>query len=323
MKNLRYTFIAFGLLSGVSCTQTQLANYFTPVVDIPIPPHVTKLVAQAEWTVGTDSLAVMVSKSRGALDTIFYNNTGSFDTVGNAKVELLKDGKLVATLPYYQDGFHYLRGGHTLDTTAGVNYTLRVSAAGYTPIEAFQLTPKKAKIRSVAFRKDGATKADPLDLLNGKPRSKLVDEYVIEFDDVPNDENFYAAYVIIESVSTGQVQRVELGSLEDISESNMLKDKTFQNKFFTAHWWSQNFKGGRGGGGPGGGNDKAVVNSGDKLTFYLRSMTPDQYLFRRSLDLYRQSNNFFSEPIILHTNIKNGYGIFTTQAVSTAKLTAP
>ena len=321
MKNLRYTILAFGLLSLVSCTQTQLANYFTPVVDIPIPAHVTRLVAQAEWTVGTDSLAVMVSKSRGALDTTFYNNPGRFDTVGNAKVELLKDGKLVATLPYYQDGFHYLRGGHTLDTTAGVNYTLRVTAAGYTSIEAAQLTPKKAKIRTVAFHKDGATKTDPLDLLNGRPRSKLVDEYVIEFDDVPNDENFYAAYVIIESVTTGQVQRLELGSLDDIAESNMLKDKTFQNKTFTSHWWSQNFKGGRGGG-PGG-NNKGVVNSGDKLTFYLRSMTADQYLFRRSLDLYRQADNFFSEPVILHTNIKNGYGIFTTQAVSVAKLTVP
>lgn len=320
MKNLSYIIFIISFLSLAACTQSQLSNYFTPVVDISIPDHITKIVFQAEWTAGNDSLAVMVSKSRGALDTTFYNNPGRFDTLGNAKVELLKEGKLVATLPYYQDGFHYVRGVHTLDTTVGVNYTLRVSAPNLATAEATQQTPKSAKIRSVAFHKDGATKTDPLDLLDGKPRSKLVDEYVIEFEDVPNADNFYAAYVIIESVSTGQVQRLDLGSLDDISESNMLKDNTFKNKTFTAHWWSQNFKGGKGGG-PN--NGKGVVNSGDKLTFYLRSITADQYLFRRSLDLYRQADNFFSEPVILHTNIKNGYGIFTTQAVSTAKLTVP
>ncbi len=322
MKNLRYIIAAFSLLLIASCTQTQLSNYFTPVVDIAIPDHVTKLVAQAEWTVGSDSLAVMVSKSRGALDTTFYNNSGRFDTVGNAKVELLKDGKLVATLPYFQDGFHYLRGVHTLDTTAGVAYTLRISSPNYPTIETTQITPKKAKIRSFAFNKDGATRSDPLDIFNGKPRNKLVDEYVITFDDVPNDENYYAAYAVVEYVALGQTQLFELGSLDDIAESNMLKDKTFQNKTFTWRLWSQKFKGGRGGGpgGPGGNNNN-VLSTGDKITVYLRSMTADQFLFRRSLDLYKQSNNFFSEPVILHTNIKNGYGIFTTQAVSTAKLT--
>ena len=325
MKNLRYTLIALSLLSLASCTQTQLANYFTPVVDISIPAHVTKLVMQADWTVGNDSLSVMVSKSRGALDSGTYLNPNTYDTVGNAKVELLRDGKVVATLPYYQNGFHYLRGGHKLDTTSGLAYTLRVSSPTLTTIEATQLTPKMAKIRRVAFTKDGATKADPLDLFEGKPRSKIVDEYVIEFDDIPNQENFYAAYVIIESVATGTLQKLDLGSLDDIAESNMVKDNTFQNKTFSWRLWSQNFKGGRGGGGPGGpggNNNNFTIASGDKITFFLRSMTADQYLFRKSLDLYKQSN-FFSEPVILHTNVKNGYGIFTTQAVSVAKITVP
>ncbi len=311
MKIFRYTIFAFSLLSLAACTQSQLSNYFTPVVDIDIPDHITKLVVQAEWTAGNDSLAVMVSKSRGALDTTFYNNTGKFDTVGNAKVELLKDGKLVATLPYYRDGFHYLRGGHILDTTVGVNYTLRVSSPTLTTIEATQSTPKAAKIRSVAFHKNGATRSDPLDLFDGKPKSKIVDEFVIEFDDVPNVANFYAAYAVLES-TTGQIQRFDLGSLDDIAESNMVRDNTFQNKTFTWRLWSQKFKSGKDG-----------INTGDKITFYLRSMTSDQYLFRRSLDLYRQSDNFFSEPVILHTNVKNGFGIFTMQSISMATLKIP
>jgi Domain of unknown function (DUF4249) len=315
MKNLRYTIFALSLLSLAACTQTQLESYFTPVVDIPVPAHVQKLVMQAEWTVGNDSLSVMVSKSRGALDSGTYLNPNTYDTVGNAKVELLRDGKIVATLPYYQNGFHYLRGGHKLDTTSGLAYTLRVSSPVLPTIEATQLTPKTAKIRRVAFTKDGATKADPLDIFEGKPRTKIVDEYVIEFDDIPNQENFYAAYVIIEYVATGVVQRLDLGSLDEIAESNMVKDKTFQNKTFAWRLWSQNFKGGRGG--P---NNNPVIASGDKITFYLRSLTADQYLFRKSLDLYKQSN-VFSEPVILHTNVKNGYGIFTTQAVSVAKIT--
>jgi hypothetical protein len=329
MKNLRYSFAAFSLIFLASCTQTQLTNYFTPVVDIAVPDHVTKLVAQAEWTVGSDSLAVMISKSRGALDTTFYNNPGRFDTVGNVKVELLKEGKLVATLPYFQDGFHYLRGVHKLDTTAGLAYTLRISSPNYPTVETTQITPQKAKIRSIQFNKDGATRSDPLDIFNGKPRNKLVDEYIIEFDDIQNQDNYYAAYAVVDYVASGQTQLFELGSLDDIAESNMLKDKTFANKTFTWRLWSQKFKGGRGGGpggggpgGPGGPNNN-VISSGDKITVYFRSMTADQFLFRRSLDLYKQSNNFFSEPVILHSNIKNGYGIFTTQAITTVKITVP
>jgi predicted DNA-binding protein len=322
MKSLRYTVFTLSLLSLAACTQTQLANYFTPIVDIDIPAHVPKLVMQADWSVGSDSLSVMVSKSRGALDTGTYFNPGRIDTVGNAKVELLRDGKVVATMPYYQNGLHYLRGGYKLDTTAGLSYTLRVSCPTLPTVEATQITPKAAKIRSVAFHKDGATKTDPLDIFNGKPKSKIVDEYIIEFDDIPNVENFYSASVIIESVATGQLQRVELGSLDDIAESNMIQDKTFQNKTFSWRLWNQQFKD-RKGGGPGGGpNNNITVVSGDKITFFFRSMTADQYLFRKSLDLYRQTN-IFSEPVILHTNVKNGYGIFTTQAVTTAKITVP
>jgi Domain of unknown function (DUF4249) len=277
---------------------------------------------QAEWSVGTDSLAVMVSKSRGALDTGTYYNPNQIDTVGNAKVELLRDGKVVATLPYFQFGFHYLRGGYKLDTTAGLSYTLRVSCPTLPTIEATQITPKAAKIRSIAFIKDGATKTDPLDIFNGKPRSKIVDEYDIEFEDTPNVDNFYAAYVIIQSVATGQLQRIDLGSLDDIAESDMLQDKTFKNKTFTWRLWSRVFRQ-KGGGGPGGppqGNGNSNISVGDKITFYFRSMTADQFLFRKSIDLYRQTN-IFSEPVILHTNVKNGYGIFTTQAVTTATLT--
>lgn len=323
MKSLRYTAFTLSLLSLAACTQTQLANYFTPIVDISIPAHIPKLVMQADWSVGTDSLSVMVSKSRGALDTGTYYNPGRIDTVGSAKVELLRDGKVVASLPYYQEGFHYLRGGHKLDTTPGLSYTLRVSCPTLPTIEATQITPKVAKIRSVAFHKDGATKTDPLDLFNGRPKSKIVDEYVIEFDDIVNTENFYSAAVIIDYVATGQSQKIELGSLDDIAESNMVQDKTFQNKTFAWRLWNQQFKDRKGGGGPGGpGGNNIVVSSGDKITFFLRSMTSDQYLFRKSLDLYKQTN-IFSEPVILHTNVKNGYGIFTTQAVSTAKLTVP
>jgi Domain of unknown function (DUF4249) len=322
MKNLKYTIFTLSLLSLAACTQTQLESYFTPVVDIPIPAHVQTLVMQAEWTVGNDSLSVMVSKSRGALDSGTYLNPNTYDTVGNAKVELLRDGKVVATLPYYQNGFHYLRGGHTLDTTAGLAYTLRVSTPTLPTIESTQLTPKTAKIRRVAFNKDGATKADPLDIFEGKPRTKIVDEYIIEFDDIPNQENFYAAYALIESATTGAVQRLDLGSLDDIAESNMVKDNTFKNKTFAWRLWSQAFKGGGGGRGGGPNSNNIVIASGDKITFYLRSLTADQYLFRKSLDLYRQSN-FFSEPVILHTNVKNGYGIFTTQAISSVKITVP
>ena len=317
MNKIKYILFASILIIMASCTETQLQNYFTPVVDIPIPAHISKLVVQAEWITGSDSLAVMVSKSRGALDTSYFN-LGKFDTVGDLKVELLRDNKIVATIPYYRDGYQYLRGGYRLDSLPNSTYTIRASAPTFTTVEATQSIPSLVKIKSVAFNKQGAVRADPLDIFEGKPRNKTVDEYVIEFDDAVNVENYYSAYAIIQSVVNGQVRRLELNSLDDIAESNMLKDKTFQNRTFKWRLWGGSF--GRGSG-PNGNNNG--IYTGDKITFYLRSLTADEFLFRRSLDLYKQADNFFSEPVILHSNMKNGYGIFSITSLSSMTITAP
>ena len=57
----------------------------------------------------------------------------------------------------------------------------------------------------------------------------------------------------------------------------------------------------------------------------VRSANKDFVLFQKTLELaYDASDNpFFSEPVILHTNVKNGYGIFTIGSVQTVSFVIP
>jgi hypothetical protein len=54
-------------------------------------------------------------------------------------------------------------------------------------------------------------------------------------------------------------------------------------------------------------------------------VTKDFVLFEKSLRLAYDANDnpFFTEPVILHSNVKNGYGIFTIGRVQTVNFVIP
>ncbi len=73
-----------------------------------------------------------------------------------------------------------------------------------------------------------------------------------------------------------------------------------------------------GGGGPGGPGGNGQVQAGTQIWLTLSSVSADRYLFEQSYSIYQNAqNNPFAEPVILHNNIKNGFGIFTTAAETT------
>lgn len=51
------------------------------------------------------------------------------------------------------------------------------------------------------------------------------------------------------------------------------------------------------------------------------AITEEYFLYRTSMDLYDAAgDSFFAEPVLIYSNIKNGYGICTGQAVTSTKL---
>jgi Domain of unknown function (DUF4249) len=318
MKNITKIVSFLALLSLSACSSTSLENYFTPVVDIQIPPQTPKLVLVGRILAGSNSIGLFVTKSRGALDTGILNYS-RFDTITNATVKIFKDNVLFAT-PQYAGNGQYVASLPTPVPYDLATYTVQVSAPNFTSIEATQKMVSVAKIDSVGFITK-VTVSQPLndffDLL-GDPRD--ASQFTIYFKDTPNQVNYYSAFGTYQLPNQTEIRNLRCDSRDPASENNYLNAKNLDGKSIT---WSTHSRAliGRqrgGGGGRGGNGSNGQVQSGTQIWLTLSSVSADRYLFEQSYSIYQNAlNNPFAEPVILHNNIKNGFGIFTTATEST------
>ncbi len=87
---------------------------------------------------------------------------------------------------------------------------------------------------------------------------------------------------------------------EDIENGTVLKDDSFDGKKYT--WRVGQFHSGQ---------------TNGKIRVELVSISRDKYLFQRSVRLNQDADdNPFAEPVIIHNNITDGYGIFSAEAAS-------
>lgn len=351
MKNLIQFLGLILLIPFFACDEDK----FSPIVEIDIPAHTPRLVVRADWQTGGDSLAVFVSKSRGVLDKTptnfnqtykYWNGNGRdsikvvqeyYDTVPNTKVEILRNGQLLGTIPYATKGYHIAKKLYKLDSVSGTTYTIRVSAPNFETVEASQKVQENFKILRGGYRKDAAVLRDLSDPFSSPRRG---DELTFELEDNGNDENyyfiskpqipnFYSSFghsSVIITKDTLKKQYVATGYLNNIDpnmEDNFLPDRIFNGKNYVWRFWLQ----------PDlyfyAPNSSAYLNSkiksGDKIMVTISSVTKDYVLFLKTLDLAysAQDNPFFTEPVILHTNVKNGYGIFTISSTKSAIIVIP
>jgi Domain of unknown function (DUF4249) len=339
MKKICFLFSFIGLLTFTSCDEDR----FSPIVEIEIPAHKPRLVIRADWSAGSDSLTVFVSKSRGVLDKtktnfsqtfVYFNGRDSirrvqeyYDTVANAKVELLRNGQLLGTIPYLQKGYHQAKRLYKLDTISGVTYTIRVSAPNLETVEASQKTQKRFSVLRGSFKADGAVARDNFDPFGSPERG---DELSFELQDNGDDENYYTLEYFnqgfgFSSGSAVQISRdtankkySALGYIRNIDpnmEDNALSDRTFNGKSYVWRFWLSPSLGfvSQTGTGQQSSYFNGKAKSGDRVTAQIRSLSKDYVLFVKTLSLSydAQDNPFFTEPVLLHSNVKNGYGIFT------------
>lgn len=344
MKNILRLCASLMFLSFISCN----GGTFSPIVEVNLPPHTPRLVIRADWSSGSDSLSIFVSKSRGVLDTTptsfnqidtFWNGkdtvkyvTEYYDTVANAKVELLRNGQLVGLIPYFKKGYHYAKGLFKLDTISGTIYTVRVSAPGFETIEASQTIQNKFIILRGGYKANGAVYTDPFDPFSSPEKG---DELTVELQDNGSDENYYTLEsvnyvrfggnnIFISRDSAGKTYTAQsnLRYIDPLMEDNFLPDRTFNGKNYVWRFWlrpSVYFYN------PNGSGFSRKLKSGDKVQMRIHSASKSNVLFIKTLDLAynAQDNPFFTEPVILHSNVKNGYGIFTIGSVQTVTFVLP
>jgi hypothetical protein len=320
------------ILSISACSADALTNYFTPIVDVKIPPHDPKLVLIGRIVAGVDSIELFITKSRGALDTALLNSNivsqfgnrgnSAFDTVNNATIKVFKDGVLLATPKYYQNGVYLARLTSRIAADKAT-YTVQVSAPGFTSIEATQkMVGGPAKVDTVVTTQNVKV-SKPLDLNNpfdpfGDPYNAT--QFTFYFKDVPNENNYYTAYGVAQLPTDPNIRGLRAESRDPLSENNYLNAKNLDGKSIVWSTHTRRIGGGRGQGGPGHGgpNGSTVVPVGTVVTLTLSSVSYDRYLFEQSYATYLAAlNNPFSEPVILYSNVKNGFGVFTTASEKT------
>jgi hypothetical protein len=254
-------------------------------VDIEIPDQKQSLAVSSYIVLGDTILNVYVSHSQDYLDT------SKRVIIKNAKVQLLKNDQLFATIPYSTKQFYKLKLPKT-KVIDQARYQLKISAAGYPEIHALQNMPAPVQIIS--------TKHERFAAVDGEGRK--VDLITLEFQDPDYTQNYYAVRAIFSS-TPAEKNYVQLFGKDEFSETFenevVLKDEAFNGKKYI---WKI---------------AADLPPASGKLTIQLHSISRDKYLYLKSTNLYESGeDNPFAEPVLLHSNIIGGFGIFSTEARS-------
>lgn len=307
MKIFLLTFFLVGFLS-ISCEKT---------VTIEIPEKAPRLALNSVLEKG-DSIWLLVFKTRHILSP---GGSGSniLDSyvVKDATPVLFENNVAVDTLVYIPLTFSYRSVKNTV-IRDGINYTYKVSAPGYTPVEANSILPSQSTIAGVARVKNAKTTSF----------GNLMDEITVRFDDPATNGDFYVVQ-IFQAGSTSSVYCVSTSDkdLERIGENAdpLSSDNCYDGRYLLLS--DANFNGRQK-------ELKVFVDSdevqdipdgnGNIMRPYVKVLriTADYFKYLKSYGNYLWgADNPFAEPVNVFTNVKNGLGIFalTTAAVDTLR----
>lgn len=260
-------------------------EFFDVVVPIDVPAHESRLAVTAPFAAGDSTLRVYVSYSVGILDN------EDPKPVDNATVTIYQNGQLLGNALYEINDLYLLHLGQPLPATQD-EYRLVVSAPGYDTVSSTQVMPLPVPIDTTWYKVEGA-----IDAFGNK-----VDELAVVFNDPVGVRNYYSveAWVVFNDKYS---EELSLQALDPLAEEGInglvLKDVTFDGKRY--EW-------------------RLTVNrffdlDNAKIYVRLSSITSDAYLYQRSVYLSDVTlGNPFAEPVIVHSNVLNGYGIFSLES---------
>lgn len=269
---------------------------FTQIVDIELPEHEPRLAIQALLFSDNDEVSILVSNSRSVL------SKEDFSVFPDADIRLSGPNASGSEFAYFpDDGQHYTLLGQDWAADDG-EYQLEVQQSDYPAVAAQQRMPKAPAVLEVTVEEDGALSED----------GTRLDEVVIEIRDEPG-AHYYALQAEVEERYVDENNDTIIGSYSIWLESNdpilsyaevnrrgalVCSDGAFDGttyRFATFTWETLPIGG----------------NSGRRLKVRVTSLSRDAYLYYRSLTQYREADgNPFAEPVTVHSNIENGYGIF-------------
>ena len=301
---------------------------------INIPDTGRKVVINGLIT--TDSLLnVRISKS-------FYYNDNAFaiyDSLNNAKVFFYSNNLCIDSLhfiPFYyypSDYYFFYSSNYWSDKTLplpGKEYRILVKAPGYPDANACTTVPNLVKIESL-----DTTRFLVAPNPNYPEMSNVRFKCQINFSDPGNETNYYLIRVSrfsrhewwtenidIRVASTDPIVEQKLALVGDEVYAIAFTDKVINGEkcglqfIIDANEIGLPFVDNRGT------MDGVPIPLYKTVVYFsLYSITEEYFWYIKTLNLYNKNyGNPLTEPVLIYSNIKNGYGIFAAAAVSSDSL---
>ncbi len=326
-KTTHYTYLFTFILLFTACSD----DSFTSVVEVDIPDLGDKLVVNCIFQPDTGFI-VNVSKSVSILD----NEDVRDISIDNASIELYEDGQLLTNEFIYQNmpniyDDEVMRYYANINPEVGKEYRIKVSAPDFEPVEAVAQIPLPLPSLNVYI-----SDSNHYDSINEEEFL----EVTIEFQDNGSIDNYY--FLNLHVTNTAEVVLVDATGAPILDENGDLIYVTEQRRSpYYMRTYDLSFEkieafddldpedSGRVFLGNDintfndelfNGNNKEILvyidkwnlEHFDQLIFQLGSIDRSYYLYHRSRILqYDVDDNPFAEPILIHNNIENGFGIFT------------
>jgi len=257
------------------------------VIEVPIPEHTPEMVMSSFYTSDDDSIRVIVSNSIGVLD-----NDTLIKAVEGAVVNLYEDGNLLFTIPEVLPGIYvtYL----TSPLVFGKEYRLEATANGFEPVSATQIMPYPVTVQNHVYEPEGGISLD----------GYIQDKISFDFQDKAGEENYYQIVIKHLPDTLGfSDYGVYTWSLDPVMEEGwqapIFNDVTFDGDLYNLVIIS----------------DPLYYDPSYKVAIDLRVLTKAKYFLSKSiLASFNADGNPFAEPVIVHSNVENGKGVFSLEA---------
>jgi hypothetical protein len=298
------------LLVATSCETTEKID------DFPLRP--SKLVVNSYFSADS-SWAIQVSKSLSVLDN------ADLQMVNNASIDIFKNDELIDTIRGAgTEGWYH----SDLLPEAGKHYSINVTTPDFSNIiSAEDIAPEPVPISKVSFTlKDSSFYYSHHQGFIGEEYfspvyGRVEGTFNITISDPAATENYYQLslhsynpYYDYEDSTIAYTEKRQISFTtndpvagDDDSNDAYRSDLLFSDDFFNG----QNYQ------------LKITIMDWDatldkEYIIELLSLNKAGYLYRRSVEDYRNSKGDpFSEPVLIYSNIENGFGIFAGYAVDT------
>ena len=264
---------------------------FEKVIDNPDLLEHTPLLAVTALISPIDSVPqIFISKTIGITDE------EPFRSIDDATIFLYKDETLYDTYTYNPIEKYYF-GTKPFFENEG-KFRLEVNALDFDSVFAEQVIPEPIEFLNIEIIEDGGP------LING---GGTTDEMNLIFQDNPSVENFYELIVFgtftFDSLNLRNVIRIESinDNLIPLDKGSLIFSNNGQSgQEFGVSIYSERFH----------------ASTISELRIFLSRITKDKYLYLKTYQKYLDNGgSLFSEPIIVHSNVQNGEGIFTVESI--------